>query len=150
MAKISAADITRSWSLLNENVNRVSKHKLTSAEKILLKSFLYNDSTIQTNDIQEPFVRKQFEENDETEDSRMINDERFSSPSIFTDYESAYILNDYSSDNTALSRVALMRAFLKFSKVSTARLGFSNGLNPLRHMLLGRYVCMYVYDLVQN
>ena len=141
MAKISAADVARTWSSLNNNVNSTAKQKFTSTEKSLLKSFLYNDSTIHSNKIEEPFIRKQLlEGNDKTEDSGMINDERFNSPSILNDDEINYILNDYSSNNTALSRVALLRAYLKFNKVFTARLGFSNGQWPLRHILLGRYV----------
>lgn len=136
MAKISAAEVAEAWRSLNENINRTSKQKLTSIEKTLLKSYLYNDSTILEKNISEPFIRKLFDE--ENDESGMIKDSRFDTPAILNDTEYSYILNNYSTSNTAMSRVALMRAHLKFAKVSTGRLGLSNGQWPLRHLLLGR------------
>ena len=140
MSKVSAAKFAKAWRTLNEKINSTAKLKLTSMEKSLLKLYLYNDSKIENSTIHDPFIRKVFNENEtsESEDNEMQNDERFEIPSIFNERECSYIRNEYSSNNTALSRVALVRAHLKFNKISNVRIGHANGQWPLRHMIVGR------------
>ena len=122
---------------MNTRINSTLNDKLTKLEKKILFDFLYNTKDIKESFIKEPFIKNALKGiESETQDEEEM-DTRFFLPRIFTEIEEKFVKNKYSLKNS-LSKVALSRAMLRFTKVSNIRIAYSTAKQPLRHVLLGR------------
>ena len=125
------------YNVLNTRINSTLSDKLTKLEKKILFDFLYNTKDIKESFIKEPFIKNALKGiESETQDEEEM-DTRFFLPRIFTEIEEKFVKNKYSLKNS-LSKVALSRAMLRFTKVSNIRIAYSTAKQPLRHVLLGR------------
>ena len=125
------------YDILNTRINSTLSDKLTKLEKKNLFDFLYNTKDLKESFIKEPFIKNVLKGiESETQDEEEM-DTRFLLPRIFTEIEEKFVKNKYSLKNS-LSKVALSRAMLRFTKVSNIRIAYSTAKQPLRHVLLGR------------
>ena len=125
------------YDILNTRINSTLSDKLTKLEKKILFDFLYNTKDLKESFIKEPFIKNVLKGiESETQDEEEM-DTRFLLPRIFTEIEEKFVKNKYSLKNS-LSKVALSRAMLRFTKVSNIRIAYSTAKQPLRHVLLGR------------
>ena len=125
------------YDILNTRINSTLSDKLTKLEKKILFDFLYNTKDLKESFIKEPFIKNVLKGiESETQDEEEM-DKRFLLPRIFTETEEKFVKNKYSLKNS-LSKVALSRAMLRFTKVSNIRIAYSTAKQPLRHVLLGR------------
>ena len=125
------------YDILNTRINSTLSDKLTKLEKKILFDFLYNTKDLKESFIKEPFIKNVLKGiESETQDEEEM-DTRFFLPRIFTEIEEKFVKNKYSLKNS-LSKVALSRAMLRFTKVSNIRIAYSTAKQPLRHVLLGR------------
>ena len=125
------------YNILNTQINSTLSDKLTKLEKKILFDFLYNTKDLKESFIKEPFIKNVLKGiESETQDEEEM-DTRFLLPRIFTEIEEKFVKNKYSLKNS-LSKVALSRAMLRFTKVSNIRIAYSTAKQPLRHVLLGR------------
>ena len=137
---ITKEDYITAYNVLNAQINSTSNMKLTKHEKAILHDFLYNAKDGDKEKDMEPFVREHLlgGDNDSTfkEIDRSI-DPRFILPRIFSHSEENYVKESYRLKNS-ISRVALTRVLLKFSKVGNIRISFGTAKFPLRHGIFGR------------
>lgn len=135
---ITKEDYITAYNVLNAQINSTSNMKLTKHEKAILHDFLYNAKDDDKEKDMEPFVREHLLGGDNDSTFKEIeNDTRFTLPRIFSHSEENYVKEIYRLKNS-ISRVALTRVMLKFSKVGNIRISFGTAKFPLRHGIFGR------------
>ena len=140
MAKrITKEEYTDAYDNLNSRINSTLKEKLTKLEKNILYDFLYDGEEKDVTKIKEPFIRDIFKTTDTESKQAEHHDNRFALPRILSENEEKFIKKRYNINNS-LSRVALARTMLRFAKVANLRTCYGTAKQPLRLMVLGRYV----------